>query len=268
MTNLANFTMLGGSITGNTSRLVGAGILSLKDITLGGDINISDNKVGNTNSNIDLVYLINDMGSRTAPIIPTIKISEALTNTNQIGVSILEMKADISVESQTGVFTSGDAVTNSDYAENFTADNSNFAVAVADNNQLKLEIASPTITAGANQSIIASTTSDLVVTSSADLANFQGVEVGKQGTAPTTLTEDAHYTKASGSTIVTLKNSYLKTLSAGTYTLNIVSTTGTATTTFTIKASGGSSSGGAYSYDYYDIKITKEGNGNISPDGG
>ncbi|MEG0824078.1 MAG: hypothetical protein RSG07_06185, partial [Erysipelotrichaceae bacterium] len=40
-----------------------------------------------------------------------------------------------------------------------------------------------------------------------------------------------------GSTIITLKNSYLNSLSKGTHTIGIVSKNGTATTNFTIKKS-------------------------------
>ena len=42
------------------------------------------------------------------------------------------------------------------------------------------------------------------------------------------------YTVASGSTIVTLNDSYVSTLNIGTHTLDIVSTNGTATASFTI----------------------------------
>lgn len=42
--------------------------------------------------------------------------------------------------------------------------------------------------------------------------------------------------RTKGSTIVSLKADYVRTLSAGEYTLGIVSTNGTATTTFTVHA--------------------------------
>ena len=61
---------------------------------------------------------------------------------------------------------------------------------------------------------------------------------------------------------MTLLNSYLKTLSEGTYNLNIISGTGTTTTQFTIGNPPPPVT------NSYDIKITKEGNGSISPDGG
>jgi len=257
--NKGALTIYGGSITNNSGTLAG-GIFHISgSMSLGGNVEIFGNKVGNSNRNITLYK-----GAENDPQ-TTISLLSAMTQQTPIGVSIMSGAPSALLP---GVFTSGDTVKNSAYLSKFTADNSSFVVTVAEDNQLTLKLAPPTITAGGNQSIIPSSSSDLVVTSSAALADFQRVEVGKQGAAPTTLTEDAHYTKASGSTIVTLKNSYLKTLSAGTYTLNIVSTTGTATTTFTMNASGGGSSGGGSSYDYYNIKITKEGKGTISPDGG
>ena len=50
------------------------------------------------------------------------------------------------------------------------------------------------------------------------------------------LPEEKYYTVKEGSTIVTLKADYVATLSVGEHTIGIVSTNGTATTTFTVKA--------------------------------
>ena len=70
----------------------------------------------------------------------------------------------------------------------------------------------------------------LSFTSNASYEHFQKVQVdGKDLDA-------SNYTVKEGSTIVTLKASYLETLSVGKHTLSIVSDTGTAATEFTIKA--------------------------------
>ena len=86
------------------------------------------------------------------------------------------------------------------------------------------------ITAGANGSWQKGTKDGLTFTSNAAYQHFQKVQVdGKDLDA-------SNYTVKEGSTIVTLKTSYLETLSVGKHTLAIVSETGTATTEFTVKA--------------------------------
>ena len=86
------------------------------------------------------------------------------------------------------------------------------------------------ITAGANGTWQKGTKDGLSFTSNAAYKHFQKVQVdGKDLDA-------SNYTVKEGSTIVTLKASYLETLSVGKHTLAIVSETGTATTEFTIKA--------------------------------
>lgn len=70
----------------------------------------------------------------------------------------------------------------------------------------------------------------LSFTSNAAYADFQGARVDGQTLDP------AQYTVEQGSTIVTLKAAYLETLDPGEHTLDIVSSTGTATATFTITA--------------------------------
>ena len=85
----------------------------------------------------------------------------------------------------------------------------------------------PVITAGANGTWQKGTKDGLSFTSNAAYKHFQKVQVdGKDLDA-------SNYTVKEGSTIVTLKTSYLETLSVGKHT---VSETGTATTEFTIKA--------------------------------
>ena len=69
------------------------------------------------------------------------------------------------------------------------------------------------------------------------------------------MVEEENYTVASGSTIVTLKNEYLKTLSSGEHKITFVYTDGECSTTFKIKNSG---------EDYENREIIKTGdNSNI-----
>lgn len=70
----------------------------------------------------------------------------------------------------------------------------------------------------------------LSFTSNAAYADFQEARVDGQTLDP------VHYTVERGSTIVTLKAAYLESLDPGEHTLDIVSSTGTATATFTITA--------------------------------
>ncbi|MEG2685430.1 MAG: LPXTG cell wall anchor domain-containing protein [Erysipelotrichaceae bacterium] len=85
----------------------------------------------------------------------------------------------------------------------------------------------PTISEGNNQTI--NEGSDAVFKSNADLKDFIKVTIdGKD-------VDKTNYEVKSGSTIVTLKKSYLDTLSEGTHNLGIVSKNGTATASFTIK---------------------------------
>ena len=87
----------------------------------------------------------------------------------------------------------------------------------------------PVITAGANGEWQKGGKEGLSFTSNAAFADFLKVQVdGKDIDA-------VNYDVKEGSTTVTLKASYLETLSVGKHTLSIVSDTGTATTEFTIK---------------------------------
>lgn len=86
----------------------------------------------------------------------------------------------------------------------------------------------PTIIAGANSTWDASSDKDLTFKSDAEYADFVKVTVDGKDLAK------EYYTVTEGSTIVTLKASYLKTLEAGKHTLAIVSKTGVAETQFTV----------------------------------
>ena len=88
----------------------------------------------------------------------------------------------------------------------------------------------PSIIAGNNATVMQGENKDISFTSNAAFDDFIRVEVDGA------TVDESNYIAVSGSTIVTLKASYFQTLAVGTHTLGIVSQNGTATTTFTIKA--------------------------------
>lgn len=105
----------------------------------------------------------------------------------------------------------------------------------AGTNEIKLDdtvIAklSPEIIEGKGQSITAGDKKELIFKSNASFSDFIRVELDGK-----TL-DEKNYIVKEGSTIVTLKADYVATLSAGEHTIGIVSTNGTATTTFTVNA--------------------------------
>ncbi len=71
---------------------------------------------------------------------------------------------------------------------------------------------------------------EITFTSVADFAKFVGVKVNS-----VTLTKDVDYVAVSGSTKVTLKADFVKTLTVGSHKIEIISTDGTATTNFGIE---------------------------------
>ena len=83
---------------------------------------------------------------------------------------------------------------------------------------------------GANSSWEQNSDGSLSIRGSGAFSKFVGVKV--EGT----LVDAKNYTVKEGSTIITLKASYLNTLSEGTHTVEILWTDGSANTTFTIKA--------------------------------
>ena len=88
----------------------------------------------------------------------------------------------------------------------------------------------PEIIKGKGQSMVAGENKELSFTSNAAFSDFLRVELDGK-----TL-DEKYYTVKEGSTILTLKADYVATLSVGKHTIGIVSTNGTATTTFTVKA--------------------------------
>ena len=90
------------------------------------------------------------------------------------------------------------------------------------------EILAPEIIDGKGQTMVVDAARDLSFRSSAPLGFFQKVLVDDKEVAA------ENYELTEGSTIVTLKTSFLKTLGVGEHRLSVVSSTGTAQTTFTV----------------------------------
>ncbi|MDD6057799.1 MAG: hypothetical protein PUB98_06025, partial [Clostridiales bacterium] len=88
----------------------------------------------------------------------------------------------------------------------------------------------PEMLEGARQSLTAGEKKELTFKSNAAFSDFIRVELDGK-----TL-DEKNYTVKEGSTVVILKADYAATLSAGEHTIGIVSTSGTAATTFTVNA--------------------------------
>lgn len=84
------------------------------------------------------------------------------------------------------------------------------------------------ITSGANGVWVKGSTDTLSFTADGDLAKFKSVKIDG-----TELAADK-YTKAAGSTVITLKNEYLSTLATGKHTIAIIYTDGGCSTSFTV----------------------------------
>ena len=117
----------------------------------------------------------------------------------------------------------------------------------------------PAIIAGANATWQKGSEDGLSFTSNAAFADFLKVQVdGKDLDA-------SNYKVEEGSTIVTLKPSYLETLSAGKHTLAIVSDTGTAETEFTVLAAEGEAVDSKDDNDGDKESLAKTGDGSMLP---
>lgn len=92
----------------------------------------------------------------------------------------------------------------------------------------EIAILAPEITDGKGQTMVVEAAKDLTFRSSAPLEFFQKVLVDDKEVAA------ENYELTKGSTIVTLKASFLNTLGVGEHKLSVVSSTGTAETTFTV----------------------------------
>ena len=92
----------------------------------------------------------------------------------------------------------------------------------------EIAILAPEIIDGKGQTMVVDAAKDLSFRSSAPIRYFQKVLVDDKEVA------SENYVLTEGSTIVTLKTSFLKTLGVGEHKLSVVSSTGTAETTFTV----------------------------------
>lgn len=92
----------------------------------------------------------------------------------------------------------------------------------------EIAILTPEIIDGKGQTMVVDAAKDLSFRSSAPIEFFQKVLVDDKEVAA------ENYVLTEGSTIVTLKTSFLKTLGVGEHKLSVVSATGTAETTFTV----------------------------------
>lgn len=92
----------------------------------------------------------------------------------------------------------------------------------------EIAILAPEITDGKGQTMVVEAAKDLSFRSNAPLVFFQKVLVDDKEVAA------ENYVLTEGSTIVTLKASFLKTLGVGEHKLSVVSATGTAETNFTV----------------------------------
>lgn len=117
----------------------------------------------------------------------------------------------------------------------------------------------PAIIAGANATWQKGSEDGLSFTSNAAFADFLKVQIdGKDVDA-------SNYTVKEGSTVVTLKASYLETLSAGKHTLAIVSDTGTAETEFTVLAAEGEAADSKAANDGDKESLAETGDGSMLP---
>lgn len=95
----------------------------------------------------------------------------------------------------------------------------------------------PSITGGQDEKWTQGSANELIFTSNAPLSEFISVTIDGQ------VVDEKNYVKEEGSTIIKLKADYLSTLSAGNHTISINSTSGSATTAFTIEEPAKTSSG-------------------------
>lgn len=114
-----------------------------------------------------------------------------------------------------------------DCGKYFADENGENEIELADTVIAKLP---PEIIEGKGQSITEGEKKELSFTSGAAFSGFLRAQLDGK-----TL-DEKNYTVKEGSTVVTLKADYVATLSAGEHTIGIVSESGTATTTFTVKA--------------------------------
>ena len=138
------------------------------------------------------------------------------------------------------------------YIWRFTPDNPNYAVITGE-----VELYAPyRILDGADSTWTQSTDGTIAIRGNGDFEKFQSVKVDG------VVVDAKNYTVAKGSTIITFKEDYLKTLSTGSHTFELVWTDGSAATKFTIAAKADNGDNNNDSNDDSDNDITV--NGNVS----
>lgn len=140
-------------------------------------------------------------------------------------------KVEISISPKTGYELDKITVLDSDNNE-ITVTNSSF---IMPRDDVSIEVTFKAIWKGykilngANQTYMVGNTSDLIIRADGDIAKFINLKVDG------TTIDTSNYTVVSGSTIATLKTTYLDTLSDGEHTLKFVYTDGEVTTKFRIE---------------------------------
>ena len=138
------------------------------------------------------------------------------------------------------------------YIWRFTPDDPNYATITGE-----LELYAPyRILDGADSTWTQSTDGTIAIRGNGDFEKFQSVKVDG------IVVDAKYYTVVKGSTIITFKEDYLKTLSTGSHTFELVWTDGSATTKFTIAAKPDNGDNNNDSNDDSDNDITV--NGNVS----
>ena len=138
------------------------------------------------------------------------------------------------------------------YIWRFTPDDPNYAVITGE-----LELYAPyRILNGGDSTWTQSTDGTIAIRGNGDFEKFQSVKVDGA------VVDAKNYTVAKGSTIITFKEDYLKTLSTGSHTFELVWTDGSAATNFTIAAKPDNGDNNNDSNDDSDNDITV--NGNVS----
>lgn len=103
---------------------------------------------------------------------------------------------------------------------------------------VKSEKFSYKVTKGEGSTYTLGSKEDLTITANGEFSKFEKLQIDGADL------DAANYTAESGSTIVTLKNAYLETLKAGTYTIKYIYSDGSCSGTFIIAKKSGGSTGG------------------------
>lgn len=267
--NSGTFTMSGGSITGNTATEKG-GVYNNNNLTLSGVVTIWNNKVGANNNNLFLTT--GKTISMNANVLTGV---QGVTGETHIGVTTETLPTDGS--SVTIAAVTGDLGSITTCGNRFLSDNQDYETSLnitADTKTVELKKKSNSggsnpgggsntggstntgsgnpntgsgsgssgsssgnsgttyqILNGANSTWTAGTVKGLTIRGNGEFSKFTGVKVDGN------LLDQSNYTAKEGSTIVTLKASYLNSLAAGNHTAEILWNDGSVSTAFTIRTS-------------------------------